>query len=92
MWFILLFAACTMAIPIAFEIHYKGSDNILNRSGREILNRSGQKLSRSPLIRGPFKILEELGSWAVSIGVVSFWVIVFLSAWTLISSLLKLFS
>ncbi len=37
MWFILLFAASTLIIPIAFEIHYKGRDNILTRSGKELL-------------------------------------------------------
>ena len=38
MLFILLFAFCALAIPIAFEIHAKGSDNILNRSIKELAN------------------------------------------------------
>ena len=37
MWFILLFTVCALAIPIAIEIHVKGSDNILSRSGKELL-------------------------------------------------------
>jgi hypothetical protein len=36
-WFILLFTICALAIPIAMEIHVKGSDNILTRSGQELL-------------------------------------------------------
>jgi tetrahydromethanopterin S-methyltransferase subunit F len=40
MWFILLFAFCGLGISIAFEIHIKGRDNILTRSGQELINSS----------------------------------------------------
>jgi len=47
MWFILLFTVCALAIPIALEIHVKGSDNIISRSGEELLHsRVGKTLGR----------------------------------------------
>jgi len=49
MWFILLFTLAALAIPIALEIHVKGSDNIVNRAGKEILaSPIGQRLRRVP--------------------------------------------
>ena len=49
MWFILLFTVAALAIPIALEIHVKGSDNIVNRAGKEILaSPIGQRLRRVP--------------------------------------------
>lgn len=47
MWFILLFAFCGLAIPIAFEIHVRGRDNILTRSGQELIDSSvGRRVTR----------------------------------------------
>ncbi|SFN54954.1 hypothetical protein [Variovorax sp. OV329] len=40
MWFIIAFAVAATAIPIAFEIYFKGSDNILTQSASEIRNSS----------------------------------------------------
>jgi hypothetical protein len=46
MWFILLFAICGLAIPIAIEIHVRGKDNILTRSGSDLAQSTlGRKLA-----------------------------------------------
>lgn len=48
MWFILLFAVCGLAIPIALEIHVRGANNILARSGEDLARSAvGQKLTRA---------------------------------------------
>lgn len=82
MWFILLVAACVMAIPIAFEVHYKGPDNILARSGKEFIE--------SRVLRRVRGLLGALGASAVIVGVlvVGWFFIVF--AWTFLAWLLHL--
>jgi len=48
MWFILLFAICGLAVPIALEIHVRGKDNILTRSGSDLARSAiGRKLART---------------------------------------------
>ncbi|MBN8801051.1 hypothetical protein [Stenotrophomonas acidaminiphila] len=48
MWFILLFAVCGLAVPIALEIHVRGKDNILTRSGSDLARSAiGRKLARA---------------------------------------------
>jgi hypothetical protein len=64
MWFILLFAACTTALPIVLEVHYKGSDNILTRSGEEI--------RRSRLMTGPLHVLAGVRSLTMSLAMLAF--------------------
>lgn len=59
MWFILLFAVCGLAIPIALEIHTRGSDNILTRSSRD--------LARSTVGRQVVRITGATSGWANSL-------------------------
>jgi hypothetical protein len=48
MWFILLFAICGLAIPIALEIHIRGKDNILTRSDSDLARSAvGRKLAQA---------------------------------------------
>jgi hypothetical protein len=82
MWFILLVAACVMSIPIAFEIHHKGSDNILVRTGKEILD--------APLLKNFRGLFERLGASALTvIFLFTAWIIIVL-AWKVVSGILGL--
>ena len=48
MWFILLFALSALAIPVALEVSLKGSDNILSRSGAELVDSElGRRIART---------------------------------------------
>jgi hypothetical protein len=70
MFYVLLFVICTLAIPIAFEIHYKGSDNILNRAGKELLEKD--------LVRKSMAFTGEMRAWAAAVWLllITFFVIV----------------
>lgn len=46
MWFVVLFAVCGLAIPIALEIHARGRDHILTRSSQDLVrSRAGRALA-----------------------------------------------
>lgn len=59
MLYVLLFVVCTLAIPVAFEIHYKGSNNILNRAGKE--------LSEIRLVRSSLGFFGQIKAWAATV-------------------------
>ena len=76
MWFILLFAICGLAIPIALEMHVRGSDNILTRSSRD--------LARSAVGRRVSRISGATAGWANSLVALAF---LFFLAWAALSVL-----
>ncbi len=82
MWFILIFALSTLAIPIAFEIHHRGRDNILTRSGEELL--------RLSWVRGVSRFFGEVRAWTVAVVVMVIAYLAFAVVWKLISSLARL--
>jgi hypothetical protein len=70
MWFILLFALCGLAIPIAIEIHARGRDNILARSSRDLIrSRAGKALG---------ELLGQTYGWLHSLVALT---LLFLFAW-----------
>lgn len=82
MLLILLLTACVMAIPIAFEIHYKGSDNLLVRTGKEILE--------APSLSRFRDLLEKLGATVLALIALCGAGIALVIAWKVVSWILNL--
>lgn len=80
MWFIILFAVCCLAIPVSLEIHARGHDNILVRSGRDLADTRLGLLIKV--------VLGQTISWIHSLAALSLivavgWVSMRLAAWLL---------
>lgn len=80
MWFVLLFAICCLAIPIALEIHVRGKDNILTRSGSD--------LAQSAVGRRLGLITRASASWLNALAALAIlftfgWAVLWLLSWIL---------
>lgn len=64
---------CVIAIPIAFEIHYKGSDNLLVRTGEE--------LRHSRFLRHSQGLLEKIGAAFLTVALAGTSLLVIVVLW-----------
>jgi hypothetical protein len=80
MTFIALFILSVIAIPVSFEIYYKGNDNILSRAATEI----AQKIMRFEGDRIP-KLKDAILSLVVFtlIGVTVFFALMSILSWAI---------
>jgi hypothetical protein len=83
MVFVLLFVVTALAIPLAVEIAKRGSDNILSRSGKEIVELRHVLLT-NPVIRKRIDPLEKyVYGWVTVLGTA-------LAVWVFITTALHL--
>jgi hypothetical protein len=90
MAFVISFVLLTLALPLIIEVHKKGSDNILTRSGKEIIE-SKILVSTVSIIKiglGSFLIFA-FGGAAVIVIITAIWVLFKTSA-GVVSFIIKL--
>ena len=98
MTFVILFVIFTFAVPLALEIYQRGSDNVLMRSGREIMQ-SRLAVNAAGGVTGFGRYLKTFADSGVAVGrsvgsfaagVIALVVLIFvaMAAWQVLSILM----